>query len=405
MDAAPPLEPTSPGARRRYACSPADSHSSVTQAAAAQSLGRRSWEAAGSAGHKEGGIADRARKHPFRWYLLAGAAAVAAAAVAFRWREIGFEWGEFAAVLGGVHWGWVAAGAAFALSTYLGRALRWQVLIRGVKKDASLWRLTVATAIGFTAIVLFGRAGEMVRPYLIAVKEKVSFSSQVAAWVIERFYDLLTALLIFGIALSRVEGSGIAVGPRLSWILQTGGWLAGLAGLAVLVILALFHRYAEAMEKRLLEALAFLPGERHGKVASIVGAFRHGVVSSQRPGTVVELAFYSLFEWALIIAAYYCLCLAFPPTQNFRLQDVVIFVGFVAFGAVVQIPGVGGGIQVASMLVLTELFGLSLEAAGGLALLIWAVTLVGVVPFGLLLAFHEGINWHKLRRIEEEVRQ
>ena len=361
--------------------------------------------AAGSTGHEEGGIGDRRRRHPFHWYLLVAAAVAAGVWIATRWREIGFEWAEFAAVLGGVHWGWVAAGAGFALTTYLGRALRWQVLIRGVKRETSLWRLTVATAIGFTAIVLFGRAGEMVRPYLIAVKEGVSFSSQVAAWLIERFYDLLTALLIFGIALSRMESSGITVGPRLSWVLQTGGWLAGLAGLAVLVILVLFHRYAEAMERRLLEALAFLPGERHRKVASVVGAFRSGVTSSQRAGTVLELAFYSLFEWALIIASYYCLCLAFPATRDFRLQDVVIFVGFVAFGAVVQIPGVGGGIQVVSILVLTELFGLSLEAAGGLALLIWGVTLVAIVPFGLLLAFHEGVNWRKLRRIEEEVPQ
>ncbi len=334
-----------------------------------------------------------------------GAALAAAVFLAFRWREIGFEWAEFAAVLAGVRWSWVAAGTGFALATYVGRALRWQVLIRGVKKETSIWRLIVATTIGFTAIVLFGRAGEMVRPYLIALKEDVSFSSQVAAWLIERFYDLLTALLIFGIALGEMESSGITAGPRLSWVLRTGGWLAGLAGLTVLVILVLFSRYADAMERRLLEALAFLPGERHGKVASVVGAFRHGVVSSQRPGTVLELAFYSLFEWALIIGAYYCLCLAFPATQNFRLQDVVIFVGFVAFGAVVQIPGVGGGIQVVSILVLTELFGLGLEAAGGLALLIWAVTLVGVVPFGLFLAFHEGINWHKLRRIEAEVQQ
>ena len=50
-----------------------------------------------------------------------------------------------------------------------------------------------------TAIILFGRAGELVRPYLISVKEKVTFSSQLAAWVIERICDLLAALLIFGL--------------------------------------------------------------------------------------------------------------------------------------------------------------------------------------------------------------
>ena len=43
--------------------------------------------------------------------------------------------------------------------------------------------------------------------------------------------------------------------------------------------------------------------------------------------------------------------------------------GFVSFGSIVQIPGVGGGMQVVSVLVLTELFGIRLELATAFALL------------------------------------
>jgi hypothetical protein len=82
--------------------------------------------------------------------------------------------------------------------TYVGRALRWRVLIRPVKAHPNLWNLFTGTAIGFTAIVLFGRPGEMVRPYIISLKERLSFSSQMAAWLVERMYDLMMALLIFG---------------------------------------------------------------------------------------------------------------------------------------------------------------------------------------------------------------
>ena len=46
------------------------------------------------------------------------------------------------------------------------------------------------TLIGFTAVVLTGRPGEFVRPYLIAKKAKVPISTQIAAWVIERILDL-----------------------------------------------------------------------------------------------------------------------------------------------------------------------------------------------------------------------
>ena len=62
-----------------------------------------------------------------------------------------------------------------------------------------------------------------------------------------------------------------------------------------------------------------------------------------------------------------------------------------------------GGVQVASVVVLTELFGIPFEAAAGMSLLIWILTFVIIVPFGLGFALHEGINWRSFRHIQEEV--
>jgi hypothetical protein len=55
------------------------------------------------------------------------------------------------------------------------------------------------------------------------------------------------------------------------------------------------------------------------------------------------------------------------------------------------------------VIVLTELFGLSFESATGMAILIWVLSFVIIVPFGLLFAFHEGINWRKFKHLPEEV--
>jgi uncharacterized protein (TIRG00374 family) len=326
-----------------------------------------------------------------------------AAYLALRWRELGFEWEEFKNTFRAVNWSWIAASGAFALLTFFGRALRWRVLIRGVKPDASLWGLTSATAIGFTAIVLFGRAGEIIRPYLISVKERVPFSSQVAAWLLERIYDLLTALLIFGFALSHVQSSGATVGPNLGWVLRVGGFVAGTVGVISLALLIAFSRYAATMERRLLDALGFLPKETLEKVQRFTSAFREGMESSRSRDFVYLVSFYSVLEWTLIILCYVCLFRAFPATVGFELTDVVIFLGFVAFGAVVQIPGVGGGLQVVAVIILTELFGLGLAEASGIAVMIWITTFVVIVPVGLFLAFHEGLNWHKLKNIDQEV--
>lgn len=336
--------------------------------------------------------------------LLAAVIVTALAAFAFlRWRRVGFEWAEFAGTFRQLRWEWLAASIVLALLTYAGRALRWRVLLKPLRRDAKLWDLISATAIGFTAIVLFGRPGEFVRPYLIAIKEQVPFSSQVAAWCVERLYDVLIALLLFGFALSHVQHSGVAVGRRLEWLLRSGGYAAGAIGVLCLFILFAFGRYAPQMRQRILEALQFLPGHVYGRVEQAADAFVRGMEESGKRTVVSQLVLYSLAEWSLIVASYLCILRSVPATAHFTLTDVVLIVGFTAFGAVFQIPGVGGGTQVAIVVVLTELYRVPLEASSGLAILIWIATFVVIVPLGLLLAFHEGLTWGKLRGIRPEV--
>ena len=105
----------------------------------------------------------------------------AGATFAYRVEGSGFSWNEFVASLAGVRWLWLAASLPPILLTYFVRALRWRVFLLPVAPHASLWKITTATCIGFTAVVLFGRAREAVRPYLIARSHEVPISTQVAA--------------------------------------------------------------------------------------------------------------------------------------------------------------------------------------------------------------------------------
>ena len=319
------------------------------------------------------------------------------------WKKDGFAWDLFWGTFLKLDPWWLAASGVLALSTYVGRAFRWRVLIRPMHPNANLWNLFTATAVGFTAIVLFGRPGEMVRPYLIATKEKLSFSSQVAAWMLERIYDLLMALLIFGIALSRVKSSGVQVGPSLQWVMELGGYAVGLVSALCLTVLILLRQFTDKMRQRLMDGLGFLPEKYHSKMEGIVSAFTHGVQSTKNHWFVVQILIWSVVEWVVIVACYYCIFKASAVTAHFSLMDVLIFVGFVAFGAVVQIPGIGGGLQIVSVVVLTQLFQMQVEIASGLAVILWAITFVVVVPIGLALAFHDGVKWSRLRHLDESL--
>ncbi len=328
---------------------------------------------------------------------------LAALAVLFRSDIRSFHWAVFLHTLSRLDLAWLAAAAAFAMATYYGRALRWAVLLRPVKAHPCMWNLFSATVIGFTALTLLGRPGEFVRPYLIARKERVPVSSQLAAWLLERIFDLLVALLVFGWALGRVRDSGVAAGPALGWVLAVGGRFVAFFCLISLTILVVIRHFSERMQNRLLEALRILPEARYARAEKLVRAFVQGVESTRSHHGILLLTFYTILEWALIAGCYLCIVRAYGSSLRFGWVDVLIFMGFVAFGSVVQIPGVGGGVQVVSVLVLRELFAVPLEIATSVALVVWILTFIVVVPPGLLLAVREGIHWGRLKHLEEEI--
>jgi uncharacterized protein (TIRG00374 family) len=339
---------------------------------------------------------------------LAGCVLGAAAVVWFLHAQLaarGFDWHLAAAGFVRLRWQWLALSLLPIGSTYVVRALRWSIFLKPLKAKPSLRNLLSATAIGFTAITLFGRPGEFVRPYLIALKERVPATSQFAAWVLERIFDLLMALLLFAFALSRVQASGIQAGPKLTWLLAFGGTIVGIACVAITAILLSFRHFAEPGRRRLVAALRFLPEARFLRIERLITAFVQGVESTRSDGALLAVLLYSLLEWVLIAACYWCLAQAFAGLIDLNLVDVLIFMGFVSFGAVIQIPGIGGGIQVVSVLVLTELFGVRLELATSFALLVWILSFVVIVPVGLVLALKEGLDWHSLRKIGQEAAQ
>ncbi|MGH9658851.1 MAG: lysylphosphatidylglycerol synthase transmembrane domain-containing protein, partial [Bryobacteraceae bacterium] len=300
-----------------------------------------------------------------RRIALALVTAAVLALIWFWWTRtaVAFDWSLFRRTFLGLDLTWLSLSIACAFATYYGRALRWAVLLRPLKPKPSISNLFRCTIIGFTAIVILGRPGEFVRPYLIAVKEQVPVGSQFAAWLLERIYDLLIALLIFAFALSQVDRSSARVGPALAWVLSTGGTVALFASLICLSVLIALRNFAPALGRRLLDALAFLNPNQLDGVRRLVDAFVAGAESTRSASAVSQLVAYTVLEWLLIAACYFTLLRSFGSVFVAGWLDVLILMGFIAFGAVVQLPGVGGGVLVVTVVVLKELFSVPLEVA------------------------------------------
>jgi uncharacterized protein (TIRG00374 family) len=332
------------------------------------------------------------------------AAAVLAAGVwllARRWQASGFNPDVFLATLSGAHLGWLGLSMLLTLLSYYGRVLRWAVMLEPLRPRPHHGRLLEATVIGYAAIVLLGRAGELVRPYLISRKERVPFSSQLAVLLLERIYDLLLVLAVFGYSLI-ATGAGDRLGPGMNRLLDIGGTMVGALGSLCLLVLAGLHLFTERIEQRLRTALGFLEAHHLERVESTFKAVLDGLRSTKSAGAVARILLYSLVEWIIIGLCFFSFFRAFPQTGHWPLAESLVILGFVAFGSIVQIPGVGGGVQIVCILVLTEMYGLPLGAATGIALVMWVVTFVTVLPFGIACAVREGFGWRSLRMIKDE---
>ncbi len=81
-------------------------------------------------------------------------------------------------------------------------------------------------------------------------------------------------------------------------------------------------------------------------------------------------------------ASSFALFHGFAATRGFGPLDVLVLLAFMTLGSLVQVPGLGGGVQVASIVALTKIYGIPLEAASGIAILLWMVGSIAIVPFG-----------------------
>ena len=277
---------------------------------------------------------------------------ILALGIALAWRHYAaFRWDLFAATFGFLHHEWLIAGVLLALASYLGRAWRWKVMM--LPAPSRIWSLFSATLIGFSATVILGRAGELVRPYLIAKKENSTLPAQGAIWLLERLYDLLCILAFFGVGLSQLRTAQLPASSRFVPLLHIGGWLVGALAVLAVGILYMLGNKPELCRRRVTGGLSFLPESMQAKLCCGLDSFLEGAQSTGRTGSLAASIALTLFEWSLILASLWCYFHAYPPTQTFTLLDVAVFLGFVSLGNIIQLPGIGGGAQLAAIVVLT----------------------------------------------------
>jgi uncharacterized membrane protein YbhN (UPF0104 family) len=234
-----------------------------------------------------------------------------------QWRS--FDWEHFrrASHVDPLH---IVAAIGLVYITSVLRAFRWSIFLQPVRRTQT-HRLISPTFVGFTGIALLGRPGEFIRPYLIAKKEDVSFSSQLGVWAVERIFDIGAFSVLTAIDL--VFFPQIRSSPYFSEFRLVA--LALCSSVAVMSLGAvMIYRQTDAFA-------AFLHGiasRGSSKVASYIDekvrAFGEGLNTISSGKAFLQLVIVSLTIWLVIALAYREVVHSYPPEPDSTTQKHVI---------------------------------------------------------------------------------
>ena len=295
---------------------------------------------------------------------------------------------------------------------YALRALRWQVFQRnlGASRFGPIYQITLA---GFSAVFLLGRAGEPVRPLLLARKERLPVADMFGIYVLERLFDTASTAVMAAIGLLLFEAHAHegATARTLETAARTTGSLLFAGVVAAVVMLAYLRLHGSALLDRRLQGWLAARGWR-GRVARIVLGFVRGVQTIRTWGELVLAVFYSTAHWFLVLLIYFWISVSFRGTLGaMSMSDAMLVLAFTLVGSAIQVPGVGGGSQAGSIIAYTAIFGVEREPAVAVSMVLWLITFAACSLAGVPLLIREGWSLGELRRmavqekevVEEEV--
>ena len=286
---------------------------------------------------------------------------------------------------------WMLIAAVVATgTTYVFRAWRWQSLLApiGPTRFGVAFRTTV---IGFAVSFLLPRAGEVIRPYLLARREGLPPTAAFATIILERLLDLATVLLLFGFFVFSVP-AGVLTGDaeQLAHVKFWGG-VAAAAAVASLAVLFALAGHPERLGRAAGKIQRVLPERIAKVVAQFVETFAQGLAVMRQPAQLAIALVQSLPIWLSIAAGIWltsqAFSITFPYTGSFLVMTLLVV------GVAVPTPGQIGGFHAAYQIAVQTIFGAADDRAVGAAIVLHAASFIPVTLLGVAFMAREGLTF------------
>jgi hypothetical protein len=310
------------------------------------------------------------------------------AAAILWWFGRRLDWNLVRAALRQSDWRLIVLACLVIVLAYLWRAFRWRAFLAPFGK-ASLRELWVATVVGFGAILLVGRAGEVVRPVVLLMRDRgVKPAASFVTIVIERIYDSLMVVFAFAVSLALLDPPAGA-GGEFAHVRQAGWLLVGL-GVVAVTLLTWFRLRSRQFSDWLEGVFDKWPGfplKLKRVVLSLIDQLARalGILANAR-----ELAItmgWTAMLWGSIVGANLLILRAFDlrvAGQPLGLTQALFILGWSMVGSAVPTPGGAAGAFHAATGAGLVLLGVAKEQAAAVAIVLHLVDFGPAAVFGLV---------------------
>jgi uncharacterized protein (TIRG00374 family) len=305
------------------------------------------------------------------------------------------------------------------------RAVRWRILLRpilprgenGAEGNSGLMNIFEVVVIGYMANnVLPARIGELVRAYVLSLREKVRKTATLATILVERIFDGLTmvgfaaAVVLFVILFDRGALRSGDASHKLGTFLNELSTPIIIAAVIFLGLLAVFLVVATSrrrMERLAQFGLRFLPGRLHERAERLLVSFMDGLSSLRSPSTLAAVFGLSIVAWLFEAGMYYIIGtwgfdLRGSDGQTLPIYVYILTTAFVNLATLIpQGPGYVVVFEAIARGVLVGAFGVPENPALSYVLILHVTLLVPVTLLGFFFMARQSLKYSDLVTLEK----
>jgi len=342
-------------------------------------------------------------KSATRKYVELGAFSLLAIAILW-WFGRHLDWAEVRGSVGRANPYLLGLALVVICTTYFIRAARWSALLAPLS-PASLRNLFIATTVGFGALFVFGRMGEVVRPLVLPMRDpRIRPSASFATIMVERIYDTLAVAVFFAANLIWMKPpASLAIEfnrVRVVGFLMLTAVLAGVFGMMV------FRKNSRMWIEWLhtnLEGRRFIPAKLTQAVSHLLEQLARALRVLVNARELAVTIGWTILLWAGIGLGNWLVLRAFG--LHFGVAQTVFVLGWAVVGSLVPTPGGAAGAFHAATAGALIFLGVGRENAAAISIVLHLVDFGPALLVGLIYILRGDVNVRNLsaKAVSEDV--